>query len=464
MSGPTSNQAPKKVLSVFSLVMINIIAIDSLRTLPISAIYGSSLIALYLIAAAVFFIPTALVSAELATGWPATGGLYVWVREAFGKRWAFVTIWLQWIYNVVWYPTIMAFVAGTLAYLFDPAFAQHKVYMVCTVIALFWLTTLLNCMGMRISSWLSTIATLFGTLLPMAVIIIMGAIWLATGHVSQVALHHVQLPRLDNINQWVVIVGLLFGLVGIEMSASHAEEVENPQRDYPRAVLYSALLILVSLVLASLAIAIVVPHQQLNLVTGLVEAFRLFLQAYHLQWLMPIIVTLMVLGGLGSVGAWIVGPTKGLMIASRDGSLPTSLMKMNKHGVPVRILMIQASLVTVLSCAFLLMPSINSSYWLLTDMTAQLALLVYCFMFAAALRLRYSHPHVTRHYRVPGGKLGLWIVAGLGFISCVSAIIIGFFPPAQFSVGHLLRYETLLTSGVGIFCLLPLIIYSWSTK
>src|SRR5258708_37865689 len=94
---------PGKILSLFSLVMINVIAVDSLRTLPISAAYGYSLIFYYVLAALAFFIPSTLVSAELATGWPTIGGVYIWVREAFGNRWGFLAIWLQWIYNVVWY-------------------------------------------------------------------------------------------------------------------------------------------------------------------------------------------------------------------------------------------------------------------------------------------------------------------------------------------------------------------------
>jgi amino acid transporter len=81
-----------KVLSVFTLMMINVIAVDSLRTLPISAEYGSSLIFYYVVAAVCFFIPTALVTAELATGWPNTGGAYVWVTKAFGPKIGFTTL------------------------------------------------------------------------------------------------------------------------------------------------------------------------------------------------------------------------------------------------------------------------------------------------------------------------------------------------------------------------------------
>ena len=97
--------------------MINVIAIDNLRSLTAGAEYGFSMVFFYLVAAILFFVPTILVTAELATGWPNTGGVYIWVREAFGPRWGFLTIWLQWIYNVVWYPTIFAFIASIVAYL-----------------------------------------------------------------------------------------------------------------------------------------------------------------------------------------------------------------------------------------------------------------------------------------------------------------------------------------------------------
>src|SRR5688572_19308919 len=136
---------PGKTLSVFALIMINVIAVDNLRSLAISAEYGLALIFFYLLAAILFFIPTILVTAELATGWPNTGGVYVWVREAFGPQWGFLTIWLQWIYNVVWYPTIFAFIAGMLAYVFDPQLATNKIYMLSVILIAFWSMTLLNC-------------------------------------------------------------------------------------------------------------------------------------------------------------------------------------------------------------------------------------------------------------------------------------------------------------------------------
>ena len=93
----TGSNPTKRVLGVFTLTMINVAAIQSLRNLPVMAEVGWASVFFYLIAAIGFFIPSALVSAELSTGWPSTGGVYTWVKEAFGPRWGFVAIWLQWI-------------------------------------------------------------------------------------------------------------------------------------------------------------------------------------------------------------------------------------------------------------------------------------------------------------------------------------------------------------------------------
>src|SRR5271154_1301725 len=123
----------KKILGIFSLVMINVIAVDSLRAVPIGAEYGFSIVFFYILGGLLFLVPVALIAAELATGWPKSGGIYVWVREAFGPQWGFLIMWLQWLYNIFWYPTIMSFIAATLAYLIDPQLANDKLYIWCAV-------------------------------------------------------------------------------------------------------------------------------------------------------------------------------------------------------------------------------------------------------------------------------------------------------------------------------------------
>lgn len=445
----------KKVLSVFSLVMINVIAVDSLRTLPISAKLGLSLVSYYLVAAFAFFIPVALVAAEMATAYPNTGGIYIWVREAFGKRAGFITIWLQWIYNVVWYPTMLSFIAATMAYLISPDLANNKFFLLGSALILFWLFTLLNCFGMRLSSIVSIIGASIGTVLPMLSIIILAVIWMIQGRPVAVNYPSSWLPDFSSFGNLSLFSAILFGLIGMEMSAVHAEEVKNPQRDYPRALFYSTILIISTLSLGSLSIVMVVPNDSLSVVSGLIDAYAVFFSSYHMPWMTSVIAVLIILGGLSGVSAWIIGPTKGLLVSARDGSLPARFARVNKYGAPVNILVTQALIFTALSSIFILLDSINAAYWMLSDLSAQMALLVYIIMFASAIKLRYSRPDHPRGYTIPGGNLVMWLVAGTGIICCIAAMIIGFVPPSQIPIGNIYLFESFLVGGLILFFIIP---------
>lgn len=449
-----------KVLSVFTLMMINVIAVDSLRTLPISAEYGSALIFYYVVAAVCFFIPTALVTAELATAWPNTGGAYVWVTKAFGPKIGFLTIWLQWIYNVVWYPTILAFLAGTLASLIAPSLANSTAYTLSVILILFWASTIISCLGLQISSRFSVIGAVVGTMIPILIIISLGALWLIHGHVSQIHFDKADLlPKLNNVNNLGFLVAVLFGLVGMEMSAVHAGDVKNPQKDYPRALLYSSLIILITLIGGSLAIAVVIPSGQISFVSSLVDAYAIFFKAHHWVWAVPAMVTMIFISGLANMSAWVIGPTRGLWVAAEEGNVPKYFAKLNSRGMPARILVLQAIIVTLLCSVFLLMSSVNSSYWILTALTSQLALLFYIFMFAAVIRLRYKAPEVVRAYRIPGGNWGVWIVAGVGILTSVGVILLGFLPPSNLQITSVRTYELILIGGILLFALPPLLIH-----
>ncbi|MCB1828374.1 MAG: amino acid permease, partial [Coxiellaceae bacterium] len=320
----------KKVLNVFSLVMINIIAVDSLRSLPFSAEYGFSLVFFYLLAGLMFFWPVALVSAELATAFPSKGGIYVWVREAFGEFWGFMVIWLQWVYNIAWYPTILSFIGVAIAFVIHPSLADNKAFILVLIMVVYWGATLVNFCGMKISSWVSNVGALLGTLLPMVFIIILAMIWLLTGHSSQITFSsHTFFPDFQDSDLLSFLMAILFGLVGIELSAVHADQVDDPGRSYPRAILYSTVIILVSLILSSLAIAIVVPKRELSVVTGLLQALEIYLRSFHLAWVLPIITIFIVFGGISSVATWIIGPAKGLLVAVQDGNAPEILARMN---------------------------------------------------------------------------------------------------------------------------------------
>lgn len=443
-----------KCLGAFSLIMINIIAVDSLRSLPISAEYGFSLVFYYLIGAVLFFIPTALVAAELATHFPKTGGIYIWVSEAFGKRAGFITVWLQWIYDLVWYPTIMVFIATTLAYVIDPSLAANKTYLISTVMVFFWGATFINCFGMRMASWFSSFCAIVGTLVPMILIILLGTVWFYSGKPEHLVIDAAHFwPKIDSWSDMAFVSAILFGLIGMEMSAVHAGDVVNPKRAYPIAIAVSSVMILATLVLGSLAIAIVVPHDKLSMVSGLLDAFDTFFKAYHMEWMNPIIDIAIIIGAIGGVAAWVIGPLRALQVAMVDCDMTPGLRTLNRFGAPGRLLILQAVLFSLLCSIFIIIPSINTSYWVLSALTAQIALIVYCFFFASGIRLKQQISQDKEAFSIPGGRVGMWLIAGMGFIVCCFGIFVGFFPPSVLHIKNIASYELMLIAGLVFLCL-----------
>lgn len=449
-----------RVLGVFSLAMMTAMSVDSVRNLPATALFGSSLIFFFLLAAGCFLLPTALVAAELASTSQEDGGVYVWVKNAFGQSAGFMAIWFQWIENVIWYPTILSFVAGTIAYLISPSLTGNKYFLISVILCAFWGATLINLMGIKSSARFSNFCAVTGLLLPMIFIISLGVVWVVSGRPLQIQFtHQAMVPHLANTQTWVAIIGIILSFSGMEIATVHAHNVKAPQKAYPRAMLIASFIIIVTLLLGSLSIAIVLPKNNINLVAGLMEAFGAFLKAYHLSLLLPLVALMLVIGGMGGVNNWIIAPTRGLHIAMKNIGLRGHLVKTNRHEAPSVLLWYQALIVSFVSCAFLLMPSVNASYWLLTALAAQLYMIMYFMMFIAAIRLRYKKTVARRNgFMIPGPKnLGVWLVAGLGLMGCLAAFAIGFIPPSGIQVGGASHYELLLTIGLVFACLLPLI-------
>jgi putative glutamate/gamma-aminobutyrate antiporter len=437
------------------VALINVCAICNIKNFPLLAEYGLAVILYLILSALFFFVPVSLVSAELASGWPDRG-VYTWVKEGLGPRWGFLAIWLQWIENVIWYPTILSFIAATFAYILNPDLATNKTYVFIMVLATFWPMTLVNFFGMRVSGWISSISALLGTIVPIALIILLGGWWIFSSHPSQIAFTWKGLvPDLTSINQLVLISGVLLGLAGMEMSAVHARDVENPRRNYPRAILLSTLLILFFSIFGSLAISAIVPEKEIELASGAMEAFKSLFDTLGISWATPVVAAIMTFGALGMMSTWIVGPSRGMLATAEHGDLPPIFHKTNAHGMPTHILIAQAIIVTLLSFVFLFMPSVSSSYWILVALSAILYMVMYILMFLAAIRLRYTQPHIERTYRVPC----LWLVSLIGIFGAGFGFVLGFFPPSQLDTGSLIRFESFLMGGTALFCLLPFCIY-----
>ncbi|HBB52892.1 MAG TPA: amino acid permease [Legionellales bacterium] len=454
-----------KVLSAFSLTMITVGSVDSIRNLPTTAIFGAQLIAFFIFGALFFLLPTALVSAELAAGLPREGGIYVWVRKAFGARMGLLAIWLQWAENVIWYPTLLSFLAGTFGYLIAPSYANDPMYLYLTVVTAFTIASLINFFGMRSSAWFSNFCAVSGLLIPMTAIIVLGALWIINGKPMQIHFSlQEMMPDLSHPGMLVSLTGIMMSLCGIEIATVHAQDVEHPQKTYPRVLLYSVLIILTTMVLGSLAIAIVIPNENINLVAGIMQAFEPFLSAYHLQVFLPAVALMIVIGGMGGVSNWIIAPTKGLMVAAHDGCLPKFLQKTNRYGAPVYLLLLQAALVWLMSTLFIFMPSISGSYWLLTALAAQLYMVMYALMFMAIIKLRKDGVLEHASFKIPGGNWGFYLILIAGFIGVTLTFGVSFFTPDNINVGDLSVYHGLQVFGLLFMILPPLVIKILSKK
>ena len=408
----------KRVLSVFVLAMLNVSIMASLRNLPLIAEFGLSALVFFFLVALFFLVPCALTSAELATGWPKAGGVYAWVREALGDRWGFMAIWMQWIHNVAWYPVIMSFIAVTSAYLLSTELASNRGFVISVILVGFWGMTLFNYLGIKISSWFSTIGVIVGTLLPGAFIISLGLTWISTGRPIQTEISlDALIPSFQSIGNLVFLAGLFLAFSGLEVTATYAKNVQHPQKNFPKAITLSAVITLALFMLGSLAIAFVIPKAEINIVEGVMAAFKTFLNHYHLLWALPVVAFLMIVGAIAEVNSWIIGPVRGLHATSAHGNLPPFFQKTNRRNVPTRLLLFQALLVSCTAFIFLYMPRVSSGFWILTAMSAQSYLVMYILMFIAAIKLRYSKPHIERPYRVPFKKCGIWLFGCMGIAS-----------------------------------------------
>ncbi|MDF1795682.1 MAG: APC family permease [Coxiellaceae bacterium] len=448
-----------QTLSLFSLMMLITGAIDSIRNLPATALFGSTLIFFFIFAAILFLIPVALISAELSSKWTHKGGVYFWVTKALGEKVGFLAIWLQWINTMVWYPTMLSFIAGILAYIIDPALAQNKYYLISVILIVFWALTALNLRGLRTSARFAAACTVIGMVIPMILIVVLAAIWIVKGEPMQIHLTASNIfPSLAHPQNWISLTAIVASYLGMELATVHVSHVKDPSRNFPKALMCSVAIILITMILGSLAIAMVLPHDKISLVTGVMEVFNSFFHSYHMQWFVPIIAIMILIGSFGGMINWIISPARGLLQAADHHFLPHFLQYRNKHDVAAAVLLLQAILVSVICLVFLFVPSVNGSYWFLTDLSTELYLLMYLLMFIAAIVLKKRFPRVEGAFHLPGKQWCFYLVCVLGMMGCGLALYVGFFPPAGIDVGGDHHYRVMFTCGL-LAMICPVVIF-----
>ena len=454
-------------LSVMTLAIMNVTAVVSLRGLASEAIYGVQSAFYYLFAAVVFLIPTAMVAAELAAMFSTKqGGVFRWVGEAFGDRMGFLAIWLQWIQSTIWYPTVLTFGAVSIAFIgldphTDAALASNRLFTLIVVLAIYWIATIIALRGIgwvgKVSKWGGVI----GTIIPAGLLILLAVIYLLAGGHNYLNVDVSFLPDLSHFDNLVLASSIFLFYAGMEMMGIHVMEVDNPKRNYPRAILLGSLITVLIFILGTFALGIIVPANEISLTQTLLIGFDSYLSFLGIPWVGSIVAIALVFGVLAGVLTWVSGPSKGIFTVGKAGYLPPFFQKTNKQGVQRNILLVQGVIVTILGMLFVVMPSVQSFYQILSQLTVLLYLIMYMLMFSAAITLRYKRPDIERPFRL--GKRGngvMWLLGGLGFCGSLLAFVLSFIPPSQIAVGSNTVWFSVLIVGALIVVVIPFIIYS----
>lgn len=441
-----------QMITWLTLALMTTSSVASLRSAPTMAVYGLTCVFLYLVPAIVFLMPQALVAAELASGW--SGGVFRWVSEGLSPRWGLLAVWCQFAMTIFYYPTLLGFVASTLAYIFNPELANSGVYTGIVIVVVFWAGVFLSARGGTGGiAKLASSGLVVGTLIPGALLVVLGVVYLLQGNGSAAPMDADHLiPQWTGIASLVLIVNNFLAYSGMEMNAVHVSSLRNPRTEFPRAMFLAVGLVLLIFILPALAISWVIPAQELSLTAGVMQAFSAFFGYFHLEILVPVVAIALVCASVGGMLTWLAGPSKGLLlIARREGYLPPFFQEQNENGIPVHILVTQGAVTTGIALLYALVPSVSSAYWILSVMTTQVYLIVYLLMFVAAVRLRRSQPGVERGYTAPALKF----LCVVGFAASAAAILIGFVPPSQFESGSAGVYALLILAGTVLIGLLP---------
>ena len=441
----------RKYMTWPTLALMTVSVVASLRAAPSMAIFGLASIFLYIVPAIIFFIPTSLIPAELASGWK--GGVYNWVSQGMNSRWGLLAVWAQFAQTIFYYPTVLAYVASNFAYIIDPKLASNGIYIGAMLVVLYWGSVFISGKGLKTISSLASKGVIIGTLIPGVILVGLAIVYLLQGNPSAAPMnvHHI-LPVWAGIGSIVLIINNFLAYDGMEVNAVHVDELRDPQREYPKAIFLAMALVLCIFIVPALAISWVIPSQQISLTAGVMQAFTAIFAHFSLSWAVPLIALALICANMSGVISWLAGPSKGLVMLGRQyGYLPRRFQHLNEEGIQTNILVAQGYVITIISVLYALVPAVSSAYWIFTVMTTSVYLIMYVLMFIAAANLRRKDPDHPRGYRAPLLKTQCWV----GGIACVLAMLIGFVPPSQFGHTSPVLYGLLILAGIVLIGVLP---------
>ncbi len=449
-------------MGFWDVLLFNIATVLGPRWISAAGHTGTSSISLWVIAAVFFFVPGAFVINELSSRFPEEGGLYVWAKEAFGDFHGFVAGWTYWIYTVFYFPGLLLASASMSAYIMGGGgarLAQDRSFLITVSLALLLIAVLLNIIGLNIGKWLQNAGGV-GTYLPLMMLVgVAGLVYLKHGSVTHFTMANMMPTwNWDTVNFWSQIA---FAFTGLELVSAMSGEVRNPRRTLPRAVFGAGALIALMYIVGTFAILTLAPAGDLDPKSGVFHAITIGSVALKIGFLGILAALLVSVGNAGGVGSTVAGIARVPFVVGIDRYLPAAFGKIHpRWKTPYVSILVQAGV----SGAILLLIQIKSdtvqaAYQVLIDAAIILYFIPFLYMFLAVIKLAKRKDRQENEHAVliPGGKLGLWLSGGLGFVVVLIGIFVSLVPPGDSS--NKLGFELKLVGGTLASILLGLVLY-----
>lgn len=418
-----------KVLNLTDLVLFTVSAIVLLDTLAASASIGPSSLFWWLFLGGIFLLPMGLMTAELGTMYPAEGGIYVWIRKAFGKRWAARAVWAYWVNTAIWLPAIYVLFAGILSRLF--LLELTLAHQIGIGVVLAWCTVLLDVLGLRVGKWIPNIGATFKLIIFFALILAGYRYGAMHGFANEISFNTLA-PRWEEGLRYLPVI--IYGMLGLELVSSAGGEIKHPGRDVPMGILISGVLVVALYFFATAGILAALPAQDIDIVDGLVDTLALFFADVPGG---ELIVTILGVGALYTIfsngATWSMGCNRTTAEAAVEGQFPGIFaIRHPRHGGPVG-----AALMMLLVCtsALLLYGRMSTSnedlFWSLFSFSAVIFMLPYIGLALSFVALRRQEPDTPRPFRAPGGVKTAMMLAGACLVVLAATIVLFFYTPGE---------------------------------
>lgn len=439
-----------KALGLWDLVAMNIVAVVGLRWIARSARVGAPSVSLWMLACLAFFIPLALALIELSSRHPEQGGIYAWVRRAFGPLHGFIAGWCMWVNNLFYFPSLLLFAAANFALGVGAAgMTENRAFSIVFVLVFLWFCTGLNILGLQAGKWLQHLGSI-ATWIPAALLIGTGAVAFVTfGSATSFAPSEL-VPREDLLTTVSLWSSMCFAFSGFEIASMVGQEVKNPRRTIPLAIMISGVAVTAIYILSSSSVLIAVPASELAERSGIADAIELTTGRLGLAGMGAATGLLLFIGAIGGTNSWVAGSARVPFAAGVDAVLPRPFASLHaRYRTPHVALIIQGAAASLLFLASVFISvggaqtSVQESYDILVNLTILIYFVPYLYLFAAWIRLRIGERGVDdTAITLPGGLAGVIAIALLGFVATLIAMGLVFVPPPD--TENVLNYEASL--------------------